>query len=113
MQASLTTSNTGACAIVSAGQGLQFSVYSGAVYNPASMCTNYVGDPGIATSEFGTPPPTSTMYFNVPAGAQYTVVVYELTSSAGVGGCAYTLVIAGAPICAAGAPLSLMSFEAE
>jgi hypothetical protein len=112
VQASLTTSNTGACAHSSAGQGLQFAVYSG-TYNPANVCTNYLNDPGIATSNFNVPPATNTMYFMIPAGTQYTIVVYELTSSTGVGGCAYTLAVNDAPNCVPGLPVTLSGFTIE
>ncbi len=51
-------------------------------YNPTSLCVNYLADMGLAG-------PTFSYSFNVPAGANYVIVVEE--NSAGVGCTSYTL----------------------
>ena len=68
---------------------LQSNAYLG-VFNPASICTNYLADPGLST---GVPPTATNMSFIVPAGQTLTVVV--MTTNPGETGCAYTLTILG------------------
>ncbi len=59
-------------------------------YNPASICTNYLADPGLST---GVPPTATNMSFIVPAGQTLIVVVH--TTNPGESGCPYTLTIQG------------------
>lgn len=59
-------------------------------YNPASICTNYLADPGLST---GVPPTATNFSFVVPAGQTLIVVVH--TTNPGESGCAYTLTIVG------------------
>ena len=68
---------------------LQSNAYLG-VFNPASICTNYLADPGLST---GVPPTPTNMSFVVPAGQTLTVVV--MTTNPGETGCAYTVTILG------------------
>jgi hypothetical protein len=68
---------------------LQSNAYLG-VFNPGSICTNYLADPGLST---GVPPTATNMSFIVPAGQTLTVVV--MTTNPGETGCAYTLTILG------------------
>jgi hypothetical protein len=42
-------------------------------YNPANLCTNYLGDSGVVG--LGTTVPSASYSFNVPAGANFVVVV--------------------------------------
>ena len=59
-------------------------------FNPASICTNNIGDAGASPLTPGVP---VTFDFTVPTGATFIVVVSEVTANAGCGG--YTLDIAG------------------
>jgi hypothetical protein len=59
-------------------------------FNPASICTNNIGDGGSSPITSGVP---VTFDFTVPAGATFIVVVSEATANAGCAG--YTLDIAG------------------
>lgn len=68
---------------------MQSNAYLGAV-NPASICTNYLADPGLS---LGVPPTPTNMSFVVPAGQTLTVVV--MTTNPGETGCAYTVTILG------------------
>jgi hypothetical protein len=57
-------------------------------FNPANLCTNYLGDPG------GSPNPTNSFSVNVPAGGTLFVNVHEINP--GLLGCsAYTLTVSG------------------
>lgn len=68
---------------------LQSNAYLG-TFDPNSICTNYLADPGLST---GVPPTATNMSFIVPAGQTLTVVV--MTTNPGETGCAYTLTIVG------------------
>jgi len=68
---------------------IQSNAYLGA-FNPASICTNYLADPGLST---GVPPTPTNMSFIVPAGQTLTVVV--MTTNPGEIGCPYTVTILG------------------
>ena len=59
-------------------------------YNPASICTGYLADPGLST---GVPPTATNFSFVVPAGQTLIVVVH--TTNPGESGCPYTLTILG------------------
>jgi hypothetical protein len=59
-------------------------------YNPASICTGYLGDPGLST---GVPPTATNFSVVVPAGHDLIVVVH--TTNPGESGCGYTLTILG------------------
>jgi hypothetical protein len=74
-----------------AGQtcNLQSNAYLGA-FNPASICTNYLADPGLST---GAPPTPTNMSFIVPTGQ--TLVVVVMTTNPGETGCTYTLTVSG------------------
>ncbi len=74
-----------------AGQtcNLQSNAYLGA-FNPASICTNYLADPGLST---GVPPTPTNMSFIVPTGQ--TLVVVVMTTNPGETGCTYTLTVSG------------------
>ncbi len=65
---------------------LYTAAYNG-TYNPTSIRTNYLADPGTS----GT---TSTYSFNVVAGQQFTVVVHEVTAGTAIGQ-NYTLSLSG------------------
>jgi hypothetical protein len=57
-------------------------------FNPANLCTNYLGDPG------GSPNPTNSFSVNVPAGGTLLVNVHEINP--GLLGCSsYTLTVSG------------------
>ncbi|HYK41921.1 MAG TPA: carboxypeptidase regulatory-like domain-containing protein [Thermoanaerobaculia bacterium] len=58
-------------------------------FNPASLCTNYLGDPGTSPANGG----TSQYAFDVPAGATFVVVVHEVNQN--VFCSAYTLKVSG------------------
>src|SRR5204863_3399525 len=49
-------------------------------FNPASLCTNYLADIG------GSPDPSDSYSFNVPAGATYVIVVNEVDQNTGCPG---------------------------
>jgi len=68
---------------------IQSNAYLG-TFNPNSICTNYLADPGLST---GVPPTATNMSFVVPAGQTLTVVV--MTTNPGESGCPYTLTILG------------------
>lgn len=68
---------------------MQSNAYLG-TFNPASICTNYLADPGLS---LGVPPTPTNMSFIVPAGQTLTVVV--MTTNPGETGCAYTVTILG------------------
>ena len=59
-------------------------------FNPASICTNNIGDLGSSPTVSGVP---KTFDFTVPAGATFLLVVSEVTANSGCA--AYTLNIAG------------------
>lgn len=63
-------------------------------FNGASICTNYLGDPGLST---GVPPTPTSFSVVVPAGQ--TLVVVVMTTNPGETGCPYTVNILG-NICA-------------
>jgi hypothetical protein len=56
-------------------------------FNPANLCTNYLGDPG------GSPTPTNSFKVNVPANGILVINVQEITAGAGCGG--YTVNVDG------------------
>jgi hypothetical protein len=68
---------------------LQSNAYLGS-FDPNSICTNYLADPGLST---GVPPTPTNMSFVVPAGQTLTVVV--MTTNPGETGCPYTVTITG------------------
>jgi hypothetical protein len=78
-----------ACAIFSAAY-LNF-------YDPANICTNYLGDPGTSPVS-GTP---VTFFFTIPAGDKAILVIHEVTAG---GGCStgYVLNIDGVPCSTSG-----------
>jgi len=56
-------------------------------FNPANLCTNYLGDPG------GSPAPTNSFSVNVPAGGTLVINVQEITAG---GGCSsYSVTVSG------------------
>ena len=59
-------------------------------YDPNSICTNYLADPGLST---GTPPAATNMSFIVPGGATLIIVVH--TVNPGETGCTYTVTVGG------------------
>jgi hypothetical protein len=64
-------------------------------FNPASITTNVVGDPGVSPNGN-----TVNWGFNVPANSTYVVVVAEVTANAGCS--AYTLTVSNDATTAAG-----------
>jgi hypothetical protein len=56
-------------------------------FNPANLCTNYIGDPG------GSPSPTNSFKVNVPANGVLLINVHEITANGGCSG--YTVNIDG------------------
>jgi hypothetical protein len=74
-----------------AGQtcNLQSNAYLGS-FTPASICTNYLADPGLST---GVPPTPTNMSFIVPTGQSLVVVV--MTTNPGETGCTYTVTVTG------------------
>ena len=83
---------------------IQFAVYTN-TFNPASLVTNYLADPGIST---GTPAAAAGISASVtiPAGANLVLVVYSTNANTGASGTAsqYTLSInnlncAPPPVC--------------
>jgi hypothetical protein len=59
-------------------------------FNGASICTNYLGDPGLST---GVPPTPTSFSVVVPAGQ--TLVVVVMTTNPGEIGCPYTVNVLG------------------
>jgi hypothetical protein len=59
-------------------------------YVPSSICTGYLGDPGLST---GSPPTPTNFSVTVPAGHSLIVVVQ--TTNPGEVGCTYTLTVSG------------------
>ena len=59
-------------------------------FNPAALCTNYLGEPGQSALS-GTP---VTFSVNVPPKTGFVIVVYEVSAGAG-GGCPYILNLSG------------------
>jgi hypothetical protein len=59
-------------------------------FDPSSICTNYLGDPGLSS---GSPPSPTTFSAVVPAGQTLIVVVH--TTNLGGTGCSYTLTVVG------------------
>jgi hypothetical protein len=56
-------------------------------FNPANLCTNYLGDPG------GSPTPTNSFKVNVPANGVLVINVHEITAAGGCSG--YTVNVDG------------------
>ncbi|HEX8129810.1 MAG TPA: lamin tail domain-containing protein [Pyrinomonadaceae bacterium] len=75
------TLNAGSCVGAS---GLFSAAYAG--YNPFDISMNYLGDIG------GSPNPSRSYSFNVPAGADFQVVVYQVNTNQSCP--AYTLTVA-------------------
>lgn len=67
----------------------QSNAYLG-TFNPADICQNYLADPGLSS---GSPPTPTTMSFEVPAGADFVVVVH--TTNPGEIGGDYILTVSG------------------
>jgi hypothetical protein len=61
------------------------AAYSGPAFDPNSVCVNYLADVGVP------PSPSGEFELRVPAGAQYTLVVYENAPNVGCPG--YTLTL--------------------
>ena len=59
-------------------------------YSPSSICTGYLGDPGLST---GVPPTPTNFSVTVPAG--HTLIVVVHTTNPGEVGCAYTVTVRG------------------
>lgn len=59
-------------------------------FNAASICDNYLGDPGLST---GVPPTPTSFSVTVPAGQ--TLVIVAMTTNPGETGCAYTINVVG------------------
>jgi hypothetical protein len=59
-------------------------------YVPSTICTGYLGDPGLST---GVPPTATNFSVTVPAG--HTLIVVVQTTNPGEVGCAYTLTVRG------------------
>ena len=84
------TNNSGSSACVTIGYNSgcgtnAFVVAYSSSFNPASLCTNYLGDPGSS-------PVTSIFYeVTVPANGTIVVVVHEVNTGAGCG--SYTLTV--------------------
>lgn len=71
------------------GCNLQSNAYLNS-YNPNSICTNYLADPGLSS---GTPPTPTNFSFVVPAGQTLILVVH--TVNPGETGCNYTVTVTG------------------
>ena len=56
-------------------------------FNPANLCTNYLGDPG------GSPAPTNSFQVNVPANGILVINVQEITAGTGCSG--YSVTVSG------------------
>jgi hypothetical protein len=72
------------------GTNFLFMVAYLGLFDPANICTNYLADIG------SSPNPSITMSFTVPAGADFTLVVAEVTQDAGCPS-GYTLTVDGLP----------------
>jgi hypothetical protein len=59
-------------------------------YVPGTICTGYLGDPGLST---GVPPTPTNFSVTVPAG--HTLIVVVHTTNPGESGCTYTVTVAG------------------
>ena len=59
-------------------------------YTPGSICTGYLGDPGLS---LGVPPTATNFSVTVPAG--HTLIVVVHTTNPGETGCPYTVTILG------------------
>lgn len=59
-------------------------------YTPGSICTGYLGDPGLS---LGVPPTATNFSVTVPAG--HTLIVVVQTTNPGETGCPYTVTILG------------------
>jgi hypothetical protein len=88
-----TNGPTPACATItttatcpSATQPIITVAYLGS-FNPANMCTNYLGDPG------GSPAPTNSFQVNVPANGVLVINVQEIAAGTGCSG--YTVSVDG------------------
>src|SRR5262249_35694872 len=77
-----------ACPSVSGGTQLFATVYSGS-FNPASICANYLADPGSSPAANG----SVDFTFTAPANSTYVVVVSEVPGTAT--NCPYTLTVSG------------------
>lgn len=62
----------------SAATNIYSVVYGNGGYNPTSIQTNYLADPGSSTN-------ATPFSFTAPAGQQFTVVVHEVTTNGGIG----------------------------
>ncbi len=71
---------------------IQFGIWSGS-FNPASMATNYLADPGVSS---GTPPNTTSCQATIAAGATVVFVVFTVGANQPASG--YTLTV-DFPIC--------------
>jgi hypothetical protein len=95
------TNNSGATACVTGNLNVltqsaanyQSNAYLGS-YDPNNICTNYLADPGLSS---GSPPTPTIFSFNVPAGANFVIVVH--TTNPGETGGNYDLTVVG-NICA-------------
>ena len=92
---SVNTTGSPACVtatLTTACTGTNF-IFGGSYLNsfdPANICTNNIGDPGLSPN--GAP---VTWAFTVPAGATFVNVISEVTANAGCA--AYTLQLSGIP----------------
>ena len=59
-------------------------------YTPGSICSGYLGDPGLST---GSPPTDTNFSVTVPAG--HTLIVVVQTTNPGETGCPYTVTVVG------------------
>ncbi|MFN7941137.1 MAG: IPTL-CTERM sorting domain-containing protein [Thermoanaerobaculia bacterium] len=73
-----------------AGCNLQSNLYLDA-FDPANICTDYLGDPGLSS---GSPPTPTNFTSVVPAGQSAVVVVHSVDIAAGTG-CNYRLLVLG------------------
>ena len=76
-------------ACTGANPQLFVAAYTGS-FNPASVTTNYLGDPGTSNTAGG----PSSFSFNVASGATFVLVVSEVNQGLAIG-CNYTLTISG------------------
>jgi hypothetical protein len=84
----ITVTLSTACPTVSGGTQLFATVYSGS-FNPASICANFLADPGSSPGANG----SVDFTFTVPANSTYVVVVSEVPGTAT--NCPYTLKVSG------------------